>query len=199
MIDDREQERSAILALRRGDVRGLEALVRMYQLRAVRVAYGVVGERQVAEDAAADAFLLVYERIGQFDKRRPFGPWFYRIVVNCALKAVRGRTVDGGRWTVELEGVGDWVDERVSEAPGPEEAAEQGELRELLLGLVYDLPAQQRAAVVLKYYLDMDEATIAEMLGCPLGTVKWRLYAAKGKLRERLVSRSQMGKLDVIV
>ena len=183
MTPDNKQESNAIQALKHGDVDGLEALVLLYQLQSVRAAYGIVGNLPVAEDAVADAFLLVYERIAQYDEKRPFAPWFYRIVVNCALKAVRGQ----GRISQVTRAEEDWVEQRAINTPGPEQTAEYHELRDLLMSLVYELPAQQRAAVVLRYYLDMDEATIAQTLGCPLGTVKWRLHAAKGKLRERLL------------
>src|SRR5437763_12870512 len=82
-------EQEAISALQRGDIKGLETLVGLYQLRGVRTAYAITGDRQVAEDVVADAFLSVYDHIEQFDERRPFAPWFYRIVANGALKAVR--------------------------------------------------------------------------------------------------------------
>lgn len=184
-IGQNEAERGALQALRRGDLRGLELLVGLYQLEAVRTAYGLVADRQVAEDVVADAFLLVYERIGQYDEARPFAPWFYRIVVNCALKVVRGQD------RIERAPNGkEWADERVSEAPGPEQEAEHQELRVLLQNLLSELPAVQRATIVLRYYLDMDEATIAATLDCPLGTVKWRLHTAKAKLREKLLPQA---------
>src|SRR4051794_10135971 len=83
-----ERERSmsneyeALARLRDGDIGGLEALVRLYQVRAVRAAYLVVRDRALAEDVAQGAFLRVYQRIAQLDPARPFAPWFFRIVVN---------------------------------------------------------------------------------------------------------------------
>lgn len=187
MVIVSDQEKSAVDALRRGDVRGLKALVQSYQLQAVRVAFGVVGDREIAEDAVSDAFILVYERIAQYDDERPFAPWFYRIVVNCALKAARGKSkVVEVREDWNSQDDDSWQNEQISELPGPELIAEQNELRELVIGVLDGLPAVQRAVVVLRYYLDMDEASIADLLGCPLGTVKWRLHAAKAKLREML-------------
>ncbi len=177
-----EQEQEAITTLREGDIRGLETLVRLYQVPAVRVAYAITGSRPAAEDIAADAFLRVYERIHQLDSKRPFSPWFYRIVVNSAVKAARSsqRT----RSSSEPENM--WLQEQVDSAPGPEEEVATKEMRLFLLSAIYDLPPHQRAAVVLRYYLDMDEATMAQTLGCPLGTVKWRLHAARQRLRRTL-------------
>src|SRR5258706_77311 len=80
-------EHEAIRRLQRGDLDGLEALVRLHQQRAVRAAYLIVRDAALAEDVAQAAFLRAHSRIGQFDAARPFAPWFYRIVVNLARRA----------------------------------------------------------------------------------------------------------------
>jgi DNA-directed RNA polymerase specialized sigma24 family protein len=72
-------EAEAIAALQSGDSQGLETLVRLHQLRAMRIAFGVTWQREAAEDAVAEAFVKVYQRIGQLDPVRPFSPWFTRI------------------------------------------------------------------------------------------------------------------------
>ncbi len=200
--DDRQQqERLAISALKRGEIAGLELLVRLYQLPAVRAAYAIAGDRQTAEDVVADAFLSVYDHIGQFDEQRPFAPWFYRIVVNGALKAAR-RTSRSVSWhgsdnAASAEDV--WELDQLNTAlhtdatsrnvgSNPEEEAIAREMRLLVSSAIYALPSHQRAALVLRYYLDMEEAEIARTLGCPVGTVKWRLYAARKRLRRTLAS-----------
>jgi RNA polymerase sigma factor (sigma-70 family) len=96
-------ERDAIERLRRGDIGGLETLVRRYQLQATRAAYLIVRDRQLAEDIVCDAFLRCTERIHQFHTDRSFGPWFLRAVVNDALKAAnrRARQVSLSRSTID--------------------------------------------------------------------------------------------------
>ncbi len=177
-----DQERAAITALRRGDSGGLEPLFDLYQLRAVRTAFLITGDLPTAEDVVADAFLTVYDRIGQFDDRRPFAPWFYRIVVNGALairRQDRRRAPRRGEDAYAL-------DRQIDAAPGPEEEATRRELRQNLVAAIGALPPAQRAALVLHHYLEMDEASIAQALACPRGTVKWRLYAARRRLRRLL-------------
>jgi RNA polymerase sigma-70 factor (ECF subfamily) len=80
------EDQIAISRLKRGDLKGLEALVIRYQVRAVHAAYMIVFDRGLAEDVVQTAFVKVAERIRQFDESRPFAPWFFRIVVNDALK-----------------------------------------------------------------------------------------------------------------
>src|SRR5262249_29566680 len=84
-------EQEAVRRMKGGDLRGLEALVALHQLRAVRAAYLIVRDTALAEDVAQEAFLRAYSRIGQFDAGRTFGPWFYRIVVNLAQRAAARR------------------------------------------------------------------------------------------------------------
>jgi len=183
MSDASNDQRAAILALRHGDVGGLEVLVRLYQARALRTAYMVVRDQQTAEDIVADGFLVVYDRIEQFDTRRPFEPWFYRIVVNGALKTLR--STQRTRTTHDLEsGI---PLQRVDIAPGPEMDVIRRETQQQVLDIVQSLPPSQRAALVLRYYLDMDERTIAKTLDCALGTVKWRLHMAKRRMRQSIV------------
>lgn len=175
------EEREAIGALRRSDIGGLEALVRLHQVRAVRASFAIMGDRATAEDVVAEAFLTVYERIGQFDSRRPFAPWFYRIVVNGSLKALR-RTQRVLVHAGGMDVLAHWQDS----GPGPEEQSLTREMCEHLLDAVRALPPKQRAAVILRYYLEMDDGAIATALGCPRGTVKWRLHAARQRLRPQL-------------
>ena len=84
-------ERRAIGRLKGGDPGGLEALVKAHQVGAVRAAYLVCRDRSLAEDVVQGAFVKAYEKIGGFDERRSFGPWFNRIVVNDAIKAASRR------------------------------------------------------------------------------------------------------------
>src|SRR6187551_990499 len=86
-------EQEAVARLKRGDISGLEALVRLCQVRAVRASYLIAGDVALAEDIVQSAFIRAYERIEQFDSGRPFAPWFLRMVVNDTLMALRRRPV----------------------------------------------------------------------------------------------------------
>jgi RNA polymerase sigma-70 factor (ECF subfamily) len=166
-------EDEAIGALRRGEIDGLANLVGMHQLKALRTAYGILGDRAAAEDVAADAFLRVFERISTFSAGRPFEPWFYRIVVNLALDH-RRRTRRAEQTTATIpEPVVAWDVEGLEE-------------REALADLLRTMPPEERAVLVLRYYLDLDEASIATVVGCPVGTVKSRLHRARLRLRARM-------------
>ncbi|MBI2916360.1 MAG: sigma-70 family RNA polymerase sigma factor [Chloroflexi bacterium] len=83
-MDDAE----AVQRLKHRDIGGLETLVTRYQVQALRAAYLVTRDRFLAEDVVQEAFLRLVQRVRSFDDGRPFAPWFLRIVINDAIKAV---------------------------------------------------------------------------------------------------------------
>jgi RNA polymerase sigma-70 factor (ECF subfamily) len=175
-------ERDAIARLKQGDIAGLEMLVRTYQARAVRAAALITHDRLLAEDIVQAAFIRAYERIHQFDATRPFGPWFLRSVANDAVKAVTRRKPQ-----IALDDMLPDANPVLSDpAPGPDALLEQAETEDAILAALAQLPPEQRAAVVLRYYLGLSEAEIAAEQGSPAGTVKWRLHAARKRLRTLL-------------
>ena len=172
------QEEEAVARLQRGDISGLEPLVRRYQEPALHAAVLVCRDAALAEDLVQAAFVRAYERIGQFDARRPFGPWFIRGVVNDALKAVTRRR------QVPLDPA--WLETPAPQADSPEARLAAAETREAIWAVLDQLSPSQRAAIVLRYYADMSDAEIAEMLNCPPGTVRRRLHDARKRLRQLL-------------
>ncbi len=180
------EELDAIRRLKRGDLGGLECLVRLHQVRAVRAAYLIVRDAALAENVAQEAFLRAYSRIGQFDTGRPFGPWLYRIVVNLALRAAaragRQASLDSPAPGSELS----LAEALADGSPGPEGLTEQTEQREQVWQALGRLSPEQRAAVVQRYYLGWSEMEIAANQNVAAGTVKWRLHKARERLREWL-------------
>jgi RNA polymerase sigma-70 factor (ECF subfamily) len=167
----------AVRAFRQGNQHGLEALIQRHELRALRLAYHITRDPESAKDIVADSFLAVVEQIGRSDPDRPFEPWFFRIVTNRAISATR------------------WASRRLrllalitpgSEPANPEATAVRNETQRALAQVIQSLPPKERAALALRYYLDLDERGIAAMLGWPIGTVKTRLHRGRARLRQRL-------------
>lgn len=174
-------ERESISQLKEGDPQGLETLVKTYQQKAVRAAYLVVRDAALAEDVVEDAFLRAYERIHQFDSHKPFGPWFYQIVVNLARRAAKKeRTIPFRSLTARDEQPLEPI--LVDSSPGPEEATEQAELRREIWAAISRLTPAQRAIIIQRYYLGYSLREIAQESGVPAGTLKWRLHAARKRL-----------------
>lgn len=184
-------EQQAITRLKRGDVSGLETLVRNYEVKAIYVAFLILQDRQSAEDVVQDSFLRVIEKIDQFDDHRPFEPWFIRSVVNNALDVSRSR----GRQVSFEEGMNAETQKQLKwlmdDLPRQHELLETRELRESIRLALKALHPNHRAAIVLRYFMDMSEAEISDALRRPGSTIKWWLHEAKRTLKTILSPRIQ--------
>ncbi len=165
--------------LKRGDIRGLEPLVRRYQVKAARVAYLITQDAALAEDIMQSAFLRVYEHIDQYKQELPFEPWLMRIVTNLALKAT-GRDWRSLNWDFDLDEV--FPDEQADPARLVEAQEQESRVRTALAALT----PEQRAVLVYRYFLGYSESEISTAEGSPLGTIRWRFYAAHQKLKKLL-------------
>lgn len=178
-------EHEAIARLKRGDIDALEPLMQEHQVRAVRTAFLITRDRALAEDVVQAAFVRVYERIDQFDPNRSFAPWLLRIVTNDAVKAATRR-----ERFVPFHAPGDaehtLADLLSSHEAGPDAAVEAAELQQAVWSALGQLPPEQRAVIVRRYYLDMSETKMADDLDVPHGTIKSRLRAARQRLRTLL-------------
>jgi RNA polymerase sigma-70 factor (ECF subfamily) len=157
MRADRD-ERARVRGAQQGSVSDLEALFRTHWPRAFRAAYLVSHDAAAAEDIAQESFLAAIRSLDRFDRRRPFGPWLHRIVVNRAIDWTRARRL---RSEVELT-------ERAATVPPPNGPDET-------LTALARLPPEQRAVIVMRYLLEFTPGEIADALGVPRGTVNSRL------------------------
>jgi RNA polymerase sigma-70 factor, ECF subfamily len=163
----RRRERRLVRDARQGSDAAVAELYAAHWRRAHRAAYLVVHDSAAAEDIAQDGFLAAIDALERFDRRRPFGPWLHRIVVNRALD-----------WT-RREARRRPLDE--SEAAGPATAGP--EIGDELMAALRKLPPEQRAVVVLRHLLEYTPGEIATMLEVPRGTVNSRLRRALDHLR----------------
>jgi RNA polymerase sigma-70 factor, ECF subfamily len=163
------EERRLVREAQQGSSAAMARLYSLHWRSAYRAAYLVVHDAAAAEDIAQDAFLAAVGALERFDRRRPFGPWLHRIVVNRALDWARREAL---RRRVARE-------ESVFEPlPPPEEIG--GEM----IAALKELPPEQRAVVVLRHLLEYTPGEIAQMLELPRGTVNSRLRRGLDRLRE---------------
>ena len=167
------RERALIRDAQRGSTVALEQLFRLHWQRAYRAALVVVGDAAAAEDIAQESFLAAVRALDRFDRRRPFGPWLHRIVVNRAIDWARARSL---RREISVDGLAE---------PVAAERVGGGRADELAVALS-SLGVEQRAVIVLRYLLDYTPGEIAELLDLPRGTVNSRLRRGLDRLGEAL-------------
>ena len=160
-----------VRAAQRGSQEAVGALFDRYWDDAHRAAYWIVHDAAAAEDIAQEAFLSALRSLDRFDRRRPFGPWLHRIVVNRAIDHARARAARS---------------EVSDEALASHSAADVAPPDRELLAAVAALPVDQRAVVVLRYLLGDTPGEIAAALDLPRGTVNSRLRRGLDALREQV-------------
>lgn len=156
-------------------------LYERYYARTYRLAYGMTGRHEAAEDLTQEVFVRAYQRLRQFRGSSSFSTWFYRLSVNCCLNYRR-------RWSRVSEKESGGAEE--SDLPGTHGRAEaelfrsqvQGEVHRALLSLKPEL----RLVVILKDVEGLRYEEIAERVGCSAGTVGTRLNRARKLLARKL-------------
>lgn len=181
-------EQQAITRLKQGDLDGMEVLVRHYQVRAVYAAYLIVRDLGLAEDIVQNAFLQAAEKIQQFDERRPFGPWFLRSVINAAIKMDNQQKRFVPLDHQQNEDTDPLIDWLLDPKPGPHQVIETEETRQMVWRALESLSSEQRAAIIMRHFLEMNETEMTQELHRPLTTVRWWLRTARSRLREYLRS-----------
>ncbi len=170
-------EADLVARTRAGDKAAFGALVERYAGQARRVARAVLDDPDEADDAAQDGFLSALVKLGQYDARRPFGPWLMRIVANAATDRRRRRRV---RRAEPLDAG------LVGGGPRPDAEALRTELGDRLRAALAELTPRRRTAVVLFDVEGYSHAEIAGILGIPEGTVRSEVFHARRRLRSLL-------------
>jgi RNA polymerase sigma-70 factor, ECF subfamily len=154
----------------------IEALYRSRYPYFVRVARGIVGDRERAVEAVQDGFADVLRARHTFRGDGPLEAWVWRAVVNAALKAARRPLVEAFETTMDVQLDGESESDRFDVAP-----------------YIAALPDRQRLVVFLRYYAGLDYRAIATALEIEIGTVSASLATAHAKIRKALL---ELGRYD---
>ncbi|MXY44112.1 MAG: sigma-70 family RNA polymerase sigma factor [Dehalococcoidia bacterium] len=174
---------------RDGDLSAFNAIVERYQSQVYNVSARILGDRHLAEDVAQETFIKAHRSIDGF-RGGSLRAWLLRIASNLSLDATRSRK---RRPAESLEAASERPGFSVpSDAPGPEQEALQGELREAIQDGIMSLPDDQRAVVVLVDVQGLSYDEAAEAIGSAVGTVKSRLARGRRRLRDALMEHREL-------
>jgi RNA polymerase sigma-70 factor (ECF subfamily) len=162
-----------IRAAKRGKVEAYNVLISRWEKRVFNYLLRLVGNREDAMDLSQEVFLKAYQNLGRLQDPARFGPWMFRIAHNEAFSLLRKP-----RRETDLESAGP---ERAKRA-----RLEPIELSLAVAGALAGLSEDQRETVILKIYQGFKFEEIAEVLSCPVSTVKSRLYSALDVLKRTL-------------
>src|ERR671910_535923 len=174
-----------------GDLDSFNQLVLRWERPIYALAYRVIGREEDARDVAQETFLRAFRALKGFKGQAKFSSWLYRITLNLCRDWMRRER----RTPVSQAPEGVDLIELASEQ-GPVESIEdlvaRREMSDAVAEAMKRLPEEQRTAIVLKEFHGLTFQEIAELQGCPLSTVKTRLYQGLSVLRRHLEKNGQM-------
>jgi RNA polymerase sigma-70 factor, ECF subfamily len=169
----------------RGDTESFDQLILRWERPIYALAYRVIGREEEARDVVQETFLRAYRGIGNFRGQAKFSSWIYLIALNLCRDWIRKER------RTPISPVPEGVDlAEMAAERGPAESIEElvarHDLSRVVAKAMEQLPEEQRTAIILKEYHGMTFQEIADLQGCPLSTVKTRLYQGLIVLRRRL-------------
>lgn len=164
------------------DLAAFEQLYREYQRRLFGFVFRLTRRSDLVEEIVQETLLVVWRDARKFDRRSRFSTWILGIAYRRALKTMSGEARRSAREST-------WAGERsrVAEAPlNPERLSAGRESAEALWRALAELTAEQRAVIELTFVEGCSYGEIAELLDCPVNTIKTRMFHARRRLRELL-------------
>jgi RNA polymerase sigma factor (sigma-70 family) len=162
------------------DVRAFEELYRLYNRRLSRFIMNMVHRPHLVEEILDDTMMVVWRKADAYDGQSKVSTWIFAIAYRRALNALRGL-----KEPIEDKD----AEQRESQEDGPERQLGQRQARDVLLSAMSQLSADHRAVVDLTYFHEMGYREIAEIMACPLDTVKTRMYHARRHLKRVLAGQ----------
>jgi len=179
-------ERELIQRCLAGDASAFEPLVERYRQRVFRLAFQLLRDREEAWDCAQEAFVRAFHSLSSFRGQSAFYTWLFRITVNIATDRQRARGAQARAFGAERVSEEEWKRTMADSGARPDQAAVQSEQRDRIRRALDSLPPKARTIIMLGDVEGLSYREIADVLGCPIGTVMSRLHNARKRLKALL-------------
>ncbi len=171
------EEKELLARVATDDLQAFEMLYRIYQPRLTRFLLTLIQRQQLVEEVLDDTMMVVWQTAGQFRGSSKPSTWIFAIAYRKALKAK-------ARWPYPVEDQEN--DTRVSPDEGPDGQLHHQRLHDALVAAMDHLSSDHRAVVDLTYFHGMGYREIAEIMDCPVDTVKTRMFHARRRLKQAM-------------
>lgn len=175
------EEQAWVLQAQQGSDEAFTHLVETYQTPVFNLCYRMLGEPELAEDAAQETFLRAYQHLHRYDSKRPFATWLLSIAAHYCIDRLRRRKFSMFSMDAEDE-EGNTFELPDPDSPDPENESVKGQTRDRIHAMLKDLDDTDRAAIIMRYWYDYSEIEIAESLRLTVSAVKSRLHRARKEL-----------------
>ncbi|AOB30603.1 RNA polymerase subunit sigma [Bordetella sp. H567] len=187
-MSERDIDAELVARVQRGDKKAFDLLVLKYQRKIMRLLSRMIRDQAEVEDVAQEAFIKAYRALPQFRGDSAFYTWLYRIAINTARNwlASNGRRPSAPNAVENEDGETFNETDNLSDISTPEAMAASREIAETVNAAIQGLPEELRTAIVLREIEGMSYEDIAQSMGCPIGTVRSRIFRAREAVAARL-------------
>ncbi|OZI30426.1 RNA polymerase sigma factor RpoE [Bordetella genomosp. 10] len=187
-MSEREIDAELVARVQRGDKKAFDLLVMKYQRKIMRLLSRMIRDPAEIEDVAQEAFIKAYRALPQFRGESAFYTWLYRIAINTARNwlASSGRRPSAPTAVENEDGETFNEADNLSDISTPESMVASREIAETVNAAIESLPEELRTAIVLREIEGMSYEDIAQSMGCPIGTVRSRIFRAREAVAARL-------------
>ena len=182
-ISNKEIDLSLVRRAKKGDYRAFDLLVLKYQSRVIATAFKYVKEKQLAEDIAQETFIKSYKSIDSFREESSFYTWVYRIAVNTAKNYLVSAKRRNEVVISNLSEDDSFYPEK-SDVDSPQDLLKASELRDLIFETLSSLGEETRTALSLREFDGLSYEQIAEIVKCPVGTVRSRIFRGREMIED---------------
>ena len=188
-MGDNGVDKRLVERVQRGDKQAFDLLVLKYQHRIIKLVSRYIRDPSDAMDVAQDAFLKAYRALPNFRGESAFYTWLYRIAINTA----KNYLVMQSRHLLETEVIPEneegeqfELESTLKEYSTPENMVLTDEIQATIVAAIDDLPDDLRTAILLREVEGLSYEEIANVMGCPVGTVRSRIFRARESVDSRL-------------
>ncbi|WP_041862822.1 RNA polymerase sigma factor RpoE [Bordetella petrii] len=187
-MSERDIDAELVARVQRGDKKAFDLLVLKYQRKILRLLGRMIRDPAEIEDVAQEAFIKAYRALPQFRGESAFYTWLYRIAVNTARNwlASAGRRPSAPNAIETEDGETFNETDNLTDISTPESMVASREIAETVNAVIEELPEELRTAIVLREIEGMSYEDIAQSMGCPIGTVRSRIFRAREAIATRL-------------
>ena len=187
MTKERDIDHQLVLRAQRGEKVAFGLLVTKYQRKLFRLAFRLLGHQAEAEDVVQETFIKAYRALPQFRSDSAFYTWLYRIAVNAARTSLesRGRRLPELYAKAEDDETFD-TEEYLTDADTPETLLSAKQIAHTVNLALESLSPELRMALTLREVDGLSYDEIAEVMECPIGTVRSRIFRAREAIAERI-------------
>ncbi|WP_168014195.1 RNA polymerase sigma factor RpoE [Halomonas salinarum] len=179
-MDTRETDQQLVERAQRGDTRAFDLLIKKYQHKILGLIGRYVHDHAEVHDVAQEAFIKAYRALGKFRADSAFYTWMYRIAINTAKNHLvsRGRRPPGSDMDIVDAEIVDQSG-RLSDIESPEASIARDQLEAAVFEAIDNLPEDLRTAITLREFDGLSYEDIAQIMDCPVGTVRSRIFRAR--------------------